>query len=410
MPGSEGGSDIFYCKKNLKGTWSKPENVGEKVNSKGNEYFPYVKNGILFFSSNVQRNQGRTDLDIYYINEKELLTKFPKPLDGLNSDVDDFAICFSKSDKVMEGYFTSNRKNTLKEDDDIYFFKFSNVDYIPNYDLIVQFTKEKEYLKSGTATLIDSEGNELEKTNIENGFTFNFNEIEKGKHYNLAYENEEFSGFFSIPINITEATLNLTLDIEKDAEFKDTMLVNNSTKLVYNLDSIKRFIAEVDTSNSDLIFIYNIDTTLFIKDTAILATVIAKKGIIKKDSKEEEVIKFNKKNTFDTIYFAFDSYSLHQISQDKLDTLIAYSRANKVNYIVLNAYTDSRGSFTYNQKLSIKRALACREYLKMNGIAESKIKYTGFGEKNLVNNCVNGVKCPENKHSQNRRIEITLLK
>lgn len=410
MPGGIGESDIFYCTKKLDGSWSEPVNIGKRVNTEGDEYFPYVKNGILFFSSNSQRKQVGTDLDVYYIKESNLLTEFPVPLDGMNSDRDDFAICFTKSDSVMQGYFTSNRGNKFSEDDDIYSFRFTNVDYSPNFDLFVQFTKEGKYLSNGTTTLVDDEGNEILIDSIAEDKVFSFNQIKKGVNYKILFNNEEYSRIFDVPMNVIEPSVYHVFDIENDAEFKDTLIVKNVTKLVGELDSVERKEAKVDSIDVNPVVINSVDTALVIKDTGILTTVTEKNVPVVKDPQDDETVKFNEKESFDNIYFAFDSYKIYKYSQDKLDKLISYVKKNNINYIVIEAHTDSRGSSAYNQKLSIKRALACREYLMNHGIPESKIKYTGFGEKKLVNNCGNGVSCPDKKHLKNRRIEFTLLK
>ncbi|MEN8811635.1 MAG: OmpA family protein, partial [Flavobacteriales bacterium] len=76
---------------------------------------------------------------------------------------------------------------------------------------------------------------------------------------------------------------------------------------------------------------------------------------------------------------------------------------------VLNAHTDSRGDKSYNNRLSVKRALACRAYMIKIGVDPDRIKYTGFGESKLVNDCGDGIPCPEDKHLLNRRIEFTVL-
>ncbi|MGZ3902007.1 MAG: hypothetical protein ACXVDC_16895, partial [Bacteroidia bacterium] len=64
MPGGKGGMDIYSCTKNSDGTWGKPENLGEKVNTAGTEVFPFIaSNGLLYFSSN--GHDGLGGLDIY---------------------------------------------------------------------------------------------------------------------------------------------------------------------------------------------------------------------------------------------------------------------------------------------------------------------------------------------------------
>ncbi|MEN8928269.1 MAG: OmpA family protein, partial [Flavobacteriales bacterium] len=121
-----------------------------------------------------------------------------------------------------------------------------------------------------------------------------------------------------------------------------------------------------------------------------------------------EVIKFDRKETFENIYFAFDNFTIYKYSQNKLDKLVSYLKQSKAKYVILNAYTDARGTSTYNERLSVKRALSTRDYLIKSGINESMIKYQGFGEKNLVNRCGNGVKCKDTDHLKNRRIEFTI--
>ena len=164
---------------------------------------------------------------------------------------------------------------------------------------------------------------------------------------------------------------------------------------------------KIDTLLKALNNVYEEDTSLAITDTSILTEVksIPKKNVQKK---VEERLNFNKKESFKPIYFGFDSYMVTDYSKSKLEKLIELLKASEVKYIVLNAYTDSRGGEEYNMKLSVKRALACRQYLISQGIQESKIKYTGFGESNRVNDC-GDVPCSDERHKLNRRIEFTLL-
>ena len=48
-PDSRGGFDL-YISYNRNGEWTKPENLGDKINSKGNEYSPTIsRDGKYFF-------------------------------------------------------------------------------------------------------------------------------------------------------------------------------------------------------------------------------------------------------------------------------------------------------------------------------------------------------------------------
>lgn len=411
MPGGSGGSDIFYCVKNPDGSWGLPVNIGKRVNSSENDMFPQVKNGVLFFATNGQKKQVGQDLDIYYIKEANLLTENPKPLEQLNSANDDYAICFTDNPSTFEGYLTSNRNNAFSDNDDIYHFEINNVVLEKTYDLYAKVMNNEVFLNEGNATLLDEMDNELVTIPMNNNRSFYFPELEKGKLYKMKYSNSSTTRNFLIPINYNSSISNETFHLENDAQFEDTLLVNTVDVLVNKLDqeerkNVKVIEVALETKESET----KIDSRLLIKDSAILPIAIKDSLIVQNVPEvKTEVIKFDSKQSFENIYFAFDSYNIYSFSQKKLDNLIAYMKSTNAKYVVLEAFTDSRGSYSYNDKLSVKRALACREYLLENGISEDQIRYTGFGEKRLVNNCRNGVDCPESMHKLNRRIEFTVM-
>jgi outer membrane protein OmpA-like peptidoglycan-associated protein/tetratricopeptide (TPR) repeat protein len=118
MPGGLGGVDLYFSiRLNDKSPWSRPVNFGGKINSEGDEEFPYLDNfNRLYFSSNGWPGLG--GLDIFYVDIDDL-----KPLTNpinlgppLNSSFDDFAIV---KENDSTGYFSSNRRGN----DDIYSFK-----------------------------------------------------------------------------------------------------------------------------------------------------------------------------------------------------------------------------------------------------------------------------------------------
>lgn len=118
MPGGLGGVDLYYCiRLNNKGEWSRPVNFGKRINTEGDEEFPFLSDfNKLYFSSNGLPGLG--GLDVFTIEIKDL-----KPVGvaenlgpPLNSPFDDFAV--AKID-AQSGYFSSNRKGN----DDIYSFK-----------------------------------------------------------------------------------------------------------------------------------------------------------------------------------------------------------------------------------------------------------------------------------------------
>ncbi|WP_188316260.1 tetratricopeptide repeat protein [Chitinophaga agrisoli] len=117
MPGGLGGKDIWYCLRTDRG-WSQPRNAGPRVNTAGNEMFPYVApSGILYFSSD--RWPGLGGLDIFYVPLDDQHHPASAPQNAgapMNSARNDFGVLLFNSG--IEGYFSSDRRGN----DDIYRF------------------------------------------------------------------------------------------------------------------------------------------------------------------------------------------------------------------------------------------------------------------------------------------------
>jgi outer membrane protein OmpA-like peptidoglycan-associated protein len=64
QPGGYGGKDIWVTHRNVKGKWSRPENLGPEVNTSGDEScsFMYADNQTLFFNSTGHLGYGQADL------------------------------------------------------------------------------------------------------------------------------------------------------------------------------------------------------------------------------------------------------------------------------------------------------------------------------------------------------------
>ena len=73
-------------------------------------------------------------------------------------------------------------------------------------------------------------------------------------------------------------------------------------------------------------------------------------------------------------------------------------------YIQVNGYTDSTGNDAINVPLSVKRATAVADFLKVQGIAGNRIIANGYGSANPIasNSTATG-------REQNRRVEIVLI-
>lgn len=116
MPGSIGGTDL-YKSELINGSWGEPQNLGNSINTEGNEMFPYIhEDGSLYFSSNAHNSMGGLDVFITYFNGSVWAT--PENLNyPINSVGDDFGFTLQKNSET--GFVSSSRA----DGDRVYQFK-----------------------------------------------------------------------------------------------------------------------------------------------------------------------------------------------------------------------------------------------------------------------------------------------
>ncbi|WP_299333280.1 OmpA family protein [uncultured Psychroserpens sp.] len=107
------------------------------------------------------------------------------------------------------------------------------------------------------------------------------------------------------------------------------------------------------------------------------------------------------------IYFDFDKSNITAQAAFELDKLVQIM--NKYPDMVINAtsHTDSRGSASYNERLSDRRAKTTVQYVISKGIDKSRISGMGKGENEPKVNC--GSNCTDEEHQMNRRSEFIIV-
>lgn len=113
--GGFGGFDIYvsYLKN---GEWTRPENLGPSVNTKGNEITPFLDGGDLYFASDYHLGIG--GYDIFKSAVKNGEWSFAENLGkGVNSPADDYYFAMNRMSGEM--FFSSNRMGG-RGNDDIY--------------------------------------------------------------------------------------------------------------------------------------------------------------------------------------------------------------------------------------------------------------------------------------------------
>ena len=172
MPGGFGGKDIWRV--NLKERAGTLENLGEQINTAGDERFPFVRtDSVLYFSSNGHAGLGGLDL-----------FKATKTPSGgwnienmgvpMNSAGDDFGITFGKGES---GFFSSNR-NDARGYDHIYSFVKPDLRItISGYVL----DKDDEPVPNAVIRIVGDDGSNQKAVGKDDG-TFKFN-LQRGVKY-----------------------------------------------------------------------------------------------------------------------------------------------------------------------------------------------------------------------------------
>ncbi len=111
----------------------------------------------------------------------------------------------------------------------------------------------------------------------------------------------------------------------------------------------------------------------------------------------------------ENVYYSTGDWKFDSNGKRVMDKVIKIMKDNPALVLELSSHTDSRADDSFNLKLSEKRAKFAVNYIISGGISKKRLTAVGFGEKKLMNNCGNGVECPDDQHAQNRRTEFKIV-
>jgi len=164
MPGGTGGRDIWRI--NLKERAGSLENMGEFINTPGDEMFPYMRtDSILYFASD--GHPGFGGLDLF----KATLTpsggwKVENMGQPINSAADDFGITFGQGES---GFFSSNRGDARGYD---HIFSFA----LPDLKILISgyvLDKDEEPVPNAIIRIVGNDGsNRKEIARNDGSFQF----------------------------------------------------------------------------------------------------------------------------------------------------------------------------------------------------------------------------------------------
>jgi outer membrane protein OmpA-like peptidoglycan-associated protein/tetratricopeptide (TPR) repeat protein len=161
-PGTFGELDIWKSQRINDSTWAEPINLGDKVNTIGNEMCPFIHldNKTLFFSSDYHTGMGNDDLFVSKKNEEGVFTNVVNLGFPINTHKDEFSLFVTTTG--TRAFFASNVEKGYGELD-IYSFELHEnvrpnpVKYLKGF---VYDKDSKEKLKA-KFQLIDVESGEL---------------------------------------------------------------------------------------------------------------------------------------------------------------------------------------------------------------------------------------------------------
>lgn len=433
MPGGKGGVDIYKASRNEDGTWGEAQNLGEKINTEGNEMFPFIhpKGEMLFFASNGHIGLGGLDVFVAQVKPNNFgkVKNLGAPVNGTK---DDFSLILDKDEK--KGYFASNRTEG-KGDDDIY-----------SFELLKPFTfgktiKGKALDKSGTVlaeteiALLDNTGNQLEKVITDADGSYSFS-VDPDKEFSLTgSKSDYFDGANAASTKTEEEVILVDVVLEKDPGLSLYALITDK-KTGLALEGVEMTITDNMTNESE-----EYTTTAAgdyrkpladkkLSDNGSYNFTFAKEGYFSKTvtyntefdepgqynvhellelGLDPEVKDLSELIEINPINFDYNKFDIREDASFELDKIVAIMNTYDGMVVELGSHTDSRGSSAYNQKLSAKRAKASAAYIKKHITNPERIYGKGYGESQIVNKCIDGVECTEEEHEKNRRTEFKVI-
>lgn len=449
MPGGFGGKDLYvtYYEDNR---WGPPVNLGPKINTEGDELYPYYENsGQLYFSSDGHFGLGGQDI---YRTEDRGLGEWSDPENvgyPINTISDDFGIIIK--DGGSFGFFTSNRAGGNGKDD-IYSFVRNDV-YL---QLRLQDSADGATLAGAKVTndcfntIRTTDANGQLKFNMRldeccnleanlDGYEVNnlevcaqdarpgdtlFVDFMLKKEVRLQLNGIVFDQITGVPLSgavvklvstncpagtplVTDASGQFQFPLEEGCCYKLRAEKGN-----YFARTLQEEICLIGDSPN--VFSSNVGLQPFIRTEAITTSEIPMPNYERADANNFKVSR-QKEDADDyisyklNIYYDFGRTSIREDAVAELMKLYDLLQDNPELILEISSHTDSRGKSGFNQNLSQRRAEKVVDWLVAQGVSKSRLIAKGYGEDKLVNGCADGVSCAENLHQQNRRTEFRVV-
>lgn len=332
--GGYGMLDIWVSHIGDDGYWSEPVNLGPTVNTAGLDERPYIHtdNNTLYFSSDGHPGFGDADI---YLSRRQTDDSWGTAQNlgyPLNSFDYEGGIYVTRDGE--QAYFATDRYSE-KGDLDIYHFD------LPEQDKPTPAT----YV---TGTVTDKDTGKPVEASIQ------FLQLETGEVENQVQAGNSGDFFLTLPTGKTYA-LNVSMP---------GYLFYSEHFSLMSIDPAKPFELQVQL----------------------------------------QPVEVGEKLVLKNIFYEKEAFALKPESKVELNKLVAFLKENPTMKIEIGGHTDDSGTAAFNKDLSQKRANEVKQYLISQGIDAARLSTKGYGQDEpLLPNTT------EENRAQNRRTEVKII-
>jgi outer membrane protein OmpA-like peptidoglycan-associated protein len=397
--------------------WSKPLNLGPKVNSKQQEKFPFLSadGKTMYFSSDGHFGFGGTDmfvsrrLDDTWANWSEPVN-MGKYINTLDNDAD---LSIPASGK-MAYIVRSNSQDGYGESDIYRFLLPFNMRPEQLFKIYGYVHNEKDSAVQVNIKFIDMATNkEVTKATSRDSNGYYSTALPLNKKYMAVIDMKGYL-YYSEIIDLTDPE-----KYRNRATFQQKIVLQKEKldKLKITLDQLNNTLGELNGSNSDKIretferyeklnkdykgALAELDALIYKVKYDWMTE--AEELILQKDFKVQTA-KIGTTFELKNIFFDLGKATLRPESKIELDKLFEILNYSEI-VIELGGHTDSIGSDEANNLLSQERVNAVSAYLTEKGISPKRLVAVGYGEKQPI-----APNYTDEGRQKNRRVEVKILK
>ena len=382
MKGSMGGTDVYRVERKPHGKFGTPVNLGRKINTYGDERFPFVsKDNKLYFASDGHIGFGGLDIFEATMDENGEWGNVKNLMKPINSNYDDFGYVINPKDSTR-GFLSSNNFGDHTKD----------VIFIIEPSIKTKTSEEEANEEAPIAGLENIVGSQ-EPVSSKEAESSVSEELSKYPPALATVFTSTFNGTPIEGINVTIKDANtgdVVGEATSDASGKVQITIPDEYKKEGQEFEILMSKGDEYTSKRMIVNIMEISD---INEQGLKMTPVFNDAVL------------------DEISGMVIPYRGNKITEEGyriLDRLAAFLISNPDIVIKLNGHTDARGNKYNNLNLSQAMADKAEQYLITKGVDPDNVIPRGYGERYLLNKCKRGKYCTDAEHLVNRRIEVVV--